>query len=309
MELFDLQNAIKKKEIPHFMIFLGDEYEIMNIYLKNIEKVLGLNITNIDEASTVISKSKIISFIEPNKLYVCKYDKDFTTNDKVWEGFEKCLKHSYLILIYNELDKRSKFYKFFNDKIIMFEKYENSLLKKRLSSMTKLNDSNIDKLIEGCEGNYSRCLIELKKLKSYVDSNNGTISENEGFETLLKNGVITTTVSNILFEFINKVVERNRICYNLYDKLKNIGESNVKLISLLYTSFRNQLIVETVSNISTETTGLSSFVIYGAKSRMRKYTIKELENALNVITYTEQGIKSGLIEEQFSIDYILAQVL
>ena len=307
MELFDLQNAIKKKEIPHLMIFLGDEYEIMNIYIKNIEKVLGIKTTNLDDAASMVSRSRIISIIEPNKLYVCKYDKNFTTSEKVWEGFEKCLKNSHLILIYNDLDKRGKFYKHFLDKIILFEKYDADLLKKRIKSMTKLTDDNIDKLTEGCEGNYSRCLLEIKKLNSYINATG--YEENEGFEKLLKNGVFTLTVSNILFDFINKVVERNRICYNLYSKLRNMGESNVKLISLLYTAFKNQLIVETVNTISTESTGLTSYVIYNAKQRMKRYSEKELKNALETITYTEQGIKNGLIEEPFSIDYILSQVL
>ena len=307
MELFDLQNCIKKKEIPHLMIFLGDEYEIMNIYIKNIEKVLGLNVTNLDDASTLVARSRIISIIDPNKLYVCKYDKDFTGNEKVWDNFEKCLKNSYLILIYNELDKRSKFYKRFADKMIVFEKYEPALLKNRLKKLTQLNETNIEKLMEGCEGNYSRCLIEINKLKSYIADTN--MEENDAFERLLKNNVFTMTVSNILFDFINKVVERSKMCYTLYDKLKAMGESNVKLISLLYTAFRNQLIVETVNTISAETTGLTPFVIHSAKSRMKKYSIKELERALDILTYTEQGIKNGLIEEPFSVDYILAQVL
>ena len=308
MELFDLQNCIKKKELPHFMIFLGDEYEIMNIYIKNIENVLGMSVTNLDDASSLTVRSKVISIIEPNKLYVCKYDKDFTSNEKIWEGFEKCLRTSYLILIYNELDKRGKFYKRFLDKIIPFEKYEPELLKKRLGKLSNLNEKNIEILMEGCEGNYSRCLLELKKLKSFLECET-KYDDNEAFELLLKKNVFTLTVSNILFDFVNKVVERNKLCYNLYDKLRRIGESNIKLISLLYTSFRNQLIVETVNTISTESTGLTSFAIYSSKSRMRRYSIKELENALDVITYAEQGIKNGLIEEQFSVDYILAQVL
>lgn len=307
MELFDLQNSIKKNEIPHLLIFLGDEYKIMELYLNMISKTLNIPTTSIDEASSVISRSKIISFIEPNKLYVCKYDKDFTTNEKIWEGFEKNLKNTYLILIYNDLDKRSKFYKKFTNSIVLFEKYDYELLKKRIKKVTTLNDENIDKLINCCDNSYSRCLIELNKLKSYIINTN--MDENEAFNRLLQSGVFLTTVSNILFDFVNKVVERNKVCYNLYDKLRRIGESNVKLISLLYTAFKNQLIVETVSNISTETTGLTSFVIYSAKQRMHRYSIRELQNALNTLIYVEQGIKNGLFEEAFSVDYILAQVL
>lgn len=307
MNLFDLQQAIKKKEIPHLMIFLGDEYEIMNIYIRSIEKVLNVKKTNLEETASIISRSKIVSFIDPNKLYVCKYDKDFTQNDKIWDGFQKNLKTSYLILIYNELDKRGKFYKKFQNEIIVFDKYEHDLLKKRLEKMTQLSSDNIEKLIDGCDGNYSRCLIELKKLDSYIEATN--VEENVAFKTLLNTNVLTMTVSNILFEFINKVVERSKMCYNYYNKLKNMGESNIKLISLLYTAFRNQLIVETVNTINTETAGLTSYAIYNAKSRMRRYSIKELQNALNIITYAEQGIKNGIIEEQFSVDYILSQVL
>lgn len=58
-----------------------------------------------------------------------------------------------------------------------------------------------------------------------------------------------------------------------------------------------------------KTTGLKSNEIYFNKNKTRYYSIGELVNVLKLIQKTEEGIKTGKIDEEISIDYILCNIL
>lgn len=307
MELFELQTKIKTNTLPKFMIFSGEEYAIINIYLEKISKVLGRKLTFINEVSSILSKSKVISLVEPNRLYVCRYDKTFVTNENLWKNIQSTLKDSYLVVVYIDVDKRGKFYKSFSKDIVVFEEQPKETLKSMVRAQIPLNDKNLDILIQGCNNNYSRCLLEIDKIKNYAKSENEDY--NNAFEHLFEIGVISNEFTNITFDFVNKVAERDKKCYDIYYKLVLSGESNIKILSLLYTTFRNQLIVQTVTGVTVENTGLTKYAIYQANIRKNKYTNKELNYILDIIMKLEQGIKNGAFEESIVIDYLLAHIL
>ena len=63
------------------------------------------------------------------------------------------------------------------------------------------------------------------------------------------------------------------------------------------------------SNNIEKTTGLKSNEIYFNKDKTGYYRIGELVRALKIIQKTEEGIKTGKIDEEISIDYILCNIL
>lgn len=63
------------------------------------------------------------------------------------------------------------------------------------------------------------------------------------------------------------------------------------------------------SNDICKTTGLKSNEVYFNKDKTGYYRIGELVRALKIIQKTEEGIKTGLIDEDKSIDYVLCNIL
>lgn len=78
-----------------------------------------------------------------------------------------------IIFKYNNLDKRNKFYKQFENNIVEFNKLSDEVLTKyiqrELNVGTNLTDINCKKLIDICGSNYNQILLELDKLKHYYD--------------------------------------------------------------------------------------------------------------------------------------------
>lgn len=97
---------------------------------------------------------------------------------------------------------------------------------------------------------------------------------------------------------------------NYKNNWNKYGESNIKLLSLLYNNFKIILLIQSCkSSDICKTTGLQNNQVYYNKDKTGYYSIGELVNALKIIQKTEEGIKTGKIDEQISIDYVLTNIL
>ena len=307
MTLFELQQKIKNNDLPRFLIFTGTEYAIINLYLDQIQKMYKLKRQNIQKISQVVQKQKIISITGENNLYVCRYDLEFTRNEKDWKYINSSVKDNYLIMIQLTLDKRGKFYKQFEDVCVEFSEQDDATLSLMLKNKIKLPEKQLKELIDGCGKNYSRCILEIDKVKHL--SQLLDISEEKSYDKLVSDGTICQEVQSELPKFINAVMTRDVSCYDLYHRLQLNGESNIVILTWLYNAVKNQLIVQSVNKASQDTTGLSYFFIKECLDRKGFFTTRQLMSMLYLIKSCEQGIKNGLFEEPLVIDYILVNIL
>lgn len=135
------------------------------------------------------------------------------------------------------------------------------------------------------------------------------LTEDEAFKKLVEKGTIYTGNKEVIFEFINRVMEARKDMYEYYTILKKQGESNIKLVSLLYMAFRNQFIVQTVSSPNQSSTGLTPFIINNCLRRKNVYSVADLLRGMNLLREIEQGVKSGRFDEPKIIDYFLSELL
>ena len=307
MELFDLQRQIASFECPRFLIFVGEDYAMANLYINNIAKVMNLERRNSESLQNVFTDCVGNELDPSNKLFVMKYSKDVVAKEDLWVKINDKINDNFLIMVFNDLDKRTKFYTRNKDNIVNFAPQDDKTFVSMVKSGIKMSDKCIKELGAICKNNYGKFLSEFDKIKNYSEVNN--LSQDEAFMHLVSSGSIYTGNKDVIFEFINKVMEANKDMYKYYNILKLNSESNIKIISLLYTAMRNQFIVQTVTNPNQENTGLVPFIIGQCNRRKGKFTETDLRKALSLIQKAEQGIKMGLFEESFVVDYILSELL
>ena len=307
MQLFDLMSSIKNKTLPRFLVFSGSEYAIMNIYINQIANQYKLNkrlITTVDE---VIKKQRVISLIGDNNLYICRYDNNFVKQEKEWLGVNNKLGNNYLILILTNFDKRGKFYKQFESVCVEFLEQDFNTVLSMTKKQVNIAPHNLERLVTGCGNNYSKCLLEIDKIKCLSKVRN--ITEDQAYVDLVNDGAIYEIQESKLQEFTNAVMTKDISCFSKYKALIRNNEPNMIIITWLYNAVRNQLSVQTVGNANQETTGLKYFFIKECLDRKGYYTNKELLHFLDIIRYCEQGIKLGWMEDVNSVEYILASVM
>ena len=130
----------------------------------------------------------------------------------------------------------------------------------------------------------------------------------DAFAECFNTNVLCIDLNTGILDFIDSLLRRNySIAFNLYTKLIQQGEPELKIISILYSSFKNVLVAQTMSsgkNIQ-QNSGISYYAYNKAKEFVGNYTNDELENILYILMDLEQGIKTGKIPNEFSLELFL----
>lgn len=309
MNIQELQKQIIDKQLNNLYIFLGEEIAIQKIYINKIAEIKNLEIQYIEEYKQIHNSLNVNNLFNTKKLYVILDDLDILKQENVWKFINPS--DNIIIFKYNNLDKRNKFYKEFEPKIVEFNKLSEEVLTKYIQKEIDLNNIHCKQLIDICNSSYNQILLEIDKIKQYAKTQRTDFTYELCFNILNNEGAFHKEISDITFTFIEKVITKDiKQVYELQKQLKQIGESNIKLLSLLYNNFKTILLIQSCkSNDICKTTGLQNNQVYFNKDKTRYYSIGELVNAIRIIQKTEEGIKTGKIDEVNSIDYVLCNIL
>lgn len=324
MKLPDLQKQIVSKNIDHVLLLFGEEVAIMDVYLDKIYKATGGDVFRFDtvkEAYAKLVQRRITT--GASRVFVVRDDKDFFKADKEWAKVFTAAESGadYLVVIYSSMDRRSKFYKQNQEKLCEFEKLSSSVLAGYIDKLLPgMSAQEKEQFAQVCECNYSRILLEADKVKHYahaLDSRSGieamSIDYGMCFQKLLKQGVIYQPIGDITFLFTDAILTRNKKDTAKYlQQAKAIGESEILTLSVLYNGFKQILMVQGLGRDQSEPskrTGLTPWQVKMAKEKQGHYSIAELVNALKVIRFVEKGIKTGAIDADVAVEYVIVNIM
>ena len=259
----------------------------------------------IDSITDIYGKRNNTSFIKKSYLYVVRDDKEIIQNEKIQSQLNSIIGSNILILILTSVDKRLKFYKSYQDRICEFGSLKPEILKKYIQKEISLNDTNCDKLMEICEYDYGRCLLEIDKIKRFDHE-----ATNSAFEHLLKAGVIYQPPKDAIFDFIDAILDADvNLSFNLYHQCLAVGEAVMVMISVLYNNTKALLQVQSYKGNNLEkATGLTAWQIMNAKKHLNKRSIRELLDIIEYCQESQQAIVTGKIDEEFIMENLLTKI-
>ena len=305
MTVGDIKHQINAGEFNHWYIFTGEEIAVMKIYIKMISEKTGLPIHYVSSYESIYEDIRQPGLIKTSYLYIVLDDKAFMSDEKAQNTLNR-IEDDIVIFYYTSADKRLKFWKNFSNLAVEFEHLSDNVLIKYIQKDIDLNNRNCQTLIDICEHDYARILLEIDKIKRF-DSK----AVNSAFEHLIKTGVIYVPPSDAIFDFVNAVLSRDgKKAMALLAESYAVGEANMVLLSVLYNSFRNLLQVQTCNtdNVS-KSTGLTGWQIKNVKPYVDMYSVGELIRALRLIQKAESGIKTGTMPDEWSTMYVVGGII
>jgi len=321
MDVATVKSWIQTKQIPSFMIFSGPEWTVQKIYINKISEVVDGTLKYVDSIADIYSSLRSRNLIAKKNVYVIRDDKDILTNEKLQEQLNgELLGNNTLIYLLTTVDKRTKFYKAYKDTIIDFEPLKPAILKKYIQREIELPDKSAEKLMEVCEYDYGRCLLEIDKIRQYV-AGGFNLSEqaqkfdksrwNIAFEQLLADGTIYQPPKDAIFDLVDAILDRKvNESFNLLGQSYEVGEATMVMLSVLYNNTKAVLQVQSCEERDVaKNTGLSGWQIMNARKHIGKYRNGELVNILRLVRECEKGIKIGQYEDSDVMEYILVNVL
>ena len=308
MTYTEIKGHLLNGTVPNFLIFCGDEREVQRVYINKIAESKKQILKRIDRVGEAL-KNQGLSLFSQSYCYVCSDDADFQKAESSWDSISEMVGNNTLIYQVSKVDKRSKFYSHFEDVITVFDYMTEQVLIKHIQEQSELSTNACRTLIEVCESDYSRILMELDKVRRYKEISGKVwdIALNE----LIADGTIYRPPTDAIFKWVNAVLSgRPQLSFKLYEECKRLGEPSLRLLLVLYQGVKRLLQVQScaTSNIS-ENTGLTQWEINLVKDYVGIYKTIELVEAIRNIREMEVGIKTGQIEEELSVPYAMICLL
>jgi DNA polymerase III delta subunit len=313
MEVGAVKKQIKAKTLDNFYIFTGEEVEVQRIYVHKMAEVSNRDVQYIDNVSHVYGRKS--SLFSKAKCYVCRDDMDFIKTESTWDDIVEALGDNMLILLVSEIDKRIKFYKRFSDKIVEFKHMNQDTLKKYILKQINLSEYWLDKLIDVCESDYSRILLEIDKIKQFVTADlpwgyNTDVKCDKALSQLLEQGAIHTPPYDAIFDFVDAVLmNQPQKAFELLEDCKKIGEPSLRLTTVLYSNAKKVLQVQACeSKDISKATGLSAWDIKCTQNKLHAWGNGDLVHMMKLLRDVEKRIKTGGIDEEDVIDYVMVNI-
>ena len=307
MTVNDVKRQIKANKLCPFYVFTGAEIEAQRIYIDKVAEVTGKPVKRIESVKEAFNKRA--SLFNLSNVYVCRDDAEFWKSATEISAVEELLGNNILILQMTDIDKRSKASKLYADRTITFEYMDADTLYKYVQKQCSLNDDNTFELIDICERDYARLLLETDKIRIYARAQG--VSEDEAFRELVDEGTISKPLKDAIFDFTDAFLRADiNKAFNLLQDCKGIGEPSLRLISVLYSNIKRVLQVQICNSKDIcKTTGLTAWDVKLAKQTAGSWQSEDLVFFLKTLQKIEQGIKTGEVDEESAIDYFLVSVL
>ena len=317
-KLPQLMQELVNNQVPHYNIFTGEEIAVQKIY---IDKILDeYKRVDCDSVAQALQKSRTKSLTGSNRAFIVVDDTLYMKDEKAWEivqnTFTKASKNI-LIIIYSSIDKRSKKFLSKNDEyIVSFDRLSEDVLVKYIQKDINLSDENAQKLVELCESDYSRILLEIDKINIYhtrVSAEKVANKYDWAFNELLEQGVIYQPIGDITFKLTDAVLRGELNTTEKYLKMAiEKEESPILVLSVLYTGFHNMLMVMDLGSNkkdASKRTGLTPFQVGQATKNIGGYKREEVKRALFIIQDVESGIKTGKYDMKTAMQYAILEIM
>lgn len=313
MELVDLMKRISSNDIPHFLILFGEEQTILNIYLTHILEVTNTKRISADSVSYIMQNINKKRFDKSVRLYVVQDDMTFLRAEDSWETVRNTPTKDYIILRYHSLDKRSAFVKKNQQNLVEFARLSKEVLQTYISKdLPDLSEKNSSKLVEYCNYDYGRILMEIDKIKQY-SSVRTDLTIDSCFMQLDKQGLFHKEIGDITFELTNAVLGGYpETAIQKLGEAKRKGEPAMMIVSILYNGFRNLLAYQGLGSNkqgAMERTGMTKGELYGCTKNVGGYSIAEVKRNMLKCQEIEAGIKMRSIDEDIALEYAVLSCL
>lgn len=310
MNIAELKKDMKANNLAGLYIFTGEEIYIRNLYIEQIVDLgfIWKELPNVAELFKSVGTTKLI---QKPTLYVIRDDMDFIKQDStVWDKLVAWVNNSVnkVILIYNNIDKRNKFFKTFEENTVKFEKLSETVLLKYVQKEADISRENALDLIHRCDSNFNLCLLELNKVIMFSLSNN--ISIDEAYRKCCADRIVLDLPKESLEKYITAVMNKDfSLAIEISNDFDFTEEPPLKILAFLYNSFEALFAVvayESGLSLKKNESGANFWAVKNAEIFGMKWQIKQVRDMMDFIQFLESGIKMGMVSADAAIPMLSA---
>lgn len=291
MKLEDLKNQINNFSFKkQFLIFkYSDNDFLVNQYIDAIAKLLNADIIYAD------------AVYQENNLFEEQDDDIHVVHVQSLEQTD--INDNYIVVtksISKELSKELSEY------IVEFPKLVDWQIEDYVKSrLRKLNDNNLKELCTIAKYDIYRIENEINKLSIFNED-----LVNSLYLKLKKEYNYSDLSDKSIFDFVNAIMKKDKEELSLlYNKMKVIDVEPAGLCTLLINKFRNIIDVRFNANASSTNLNLTQKQINAIRYSSTNFKNDELIKIYKLLVDIDYKLKSGLLDYDLIVDYILCNII
>lgn len=324
LDLNKLNQKLKNNELVSIYLLFGEEKYLVEQYKKtissyfikdgdefNLSKFVGKEF----DTDTVISTADTLPFFSDYRLILIEDSGLFkSSNDDFLAYLKELPEHAVILFVENDVDKRSKFFKFVADRgdVVEFEPQKEQVLRTWIGKLAKkeglaIASDTADLILEKTGNDMYTISNEMAKLCAYC-------AGAESIQPADVNAVCIDRTPPQIFEMTRAMSEKNaKETLNYYYELLENKEPPLRILSLIARQIRSLYKVSLCrergenSYIIASQIGLSSYVVDKLIRQTANFSTAELAAALNDCGETEYKIKQGLLADKIGVELLLVK--
>jgi DNA polymerase-3 subunit delta len=297
----NLRNAlIDPSDNMNCSVFSGDEIDINEV-------------TDLAGTMPFFAERRVIVIENSGWLKPAKGKSSDSKNDKFLELINNLPDTTYLILVEESADKRSKLFKAITSKgyCALCEMQDEDMLKRWILGLLKkenklITGDALELLLDKTGTNMENIKREVEKLICYK-------YDEEGITAADVEDLCVEQIQNQIFDMVEAVaVKDQKRALELYYNLIALKEAPVKILALIARQFNMLLQVREMNQKGypeseiAATTGLNAYYLkkkYIPQSK--QFKLAQLEDALRQCVEAEENIKMGKMSDTLSVELII----
>lgn len=293
----ELKKELDRGKKREFYVFVGEEQELIRRYIKRVDEK-AITLDTLEQLMTRITSTGLFA---EKSTFVLKDNEEIQKADI--ERIVKRLRGNKLILVYSEVDRRKKFFKNVENYITEFNKFTDNQLIAYIQKQLPISSELAYIIVKVCDNDIGRIEIEIHKLQH--------IGKDITIELL--EDVLTAPADDRIFEMIDSVASKNKQrAFDIYNDLIQLGESPIKIISLLYMKFKQLFLVQNYYSLPEREimnkTGLKYGQVMFTKKLVGAFSTGRLLSILKDIQKTEVAVKTGKEDINLATEMLILKI-
>lgn len=300
MTLEDVKRNIQKDNLAEtFLIFVcHDNFFIAEQYIRELAHRHPYTIEYIDSLDRYKgSQENLFEPLTDTVLHVLTCNK-FSSTD-----FSVCSDDN-LIVITHEIS--DEVWSIFENNIVEVPKLEAWQIEDYIFSLAEGADSSdLERLCKLCAGDIYKIENEVSKLSIFPE-----IQRKYLLKELFDSDSLQGKSDLNIFTLTNALQCRNvEDARKVLLEISNIDVEPLGLITIMHQNLRKMILVWLSANPTPENTGLKGNQIWAIRNLPRVFTREQLLRAFQLVNSLEYKLKSGEINEDLIIDYMVIKIL
>lgn len=316
-----LNEHIKKGQFKNVYLLYGPEVYLKKQYRDKLkEAIIGSDTMNYNyyegkgqDIKAIIGIAETMPFFSDRRLIVIENSGFFSSTQEELAAYMKEIPETtYIVFVEEDVDKRNKLFKAVSSVgyAANMTSPDEKTLKLWVAGMIKKEGKNVSertvmKFLETVDNDMENIRQELEKLLCYT-AEADVVTEEDVAE------VCSVHTENKIFDMIQSVALKNqREALRLYDDLLTLKEPPMRILYLIAKQFNTLLQIKELavrgytSPVIAERIGMKEFIVRKNMGLTKKFSIKELTEAVSECAKSEEAVKTGMMNDQMAVELII----